>query len=90
MCIHFFELHGFCVGFFLVVMATNFDHAVAGGERKAINPELWYACAGPLVSLPPVGSYVVYFPQGHSEQVCCWIFFLVLGARRWKLLMAVQ
>ncbi|TKY54391.1 Auxin response factor 7 [Spatholobus suberectus] len=31
--------------------------------------ELWHACAGPLVSLPPVGSLVVYFPQGHSEQV---------------------
>ncbi|WOL19786.1 auxin response factor 19 isoform X1 [Canna indica] len=39
------------------------------GERKMINPELWYACAGPLVGLPPVGSLVVYFPQGHSEQV---------------------
>ncbi|PPS01450.1 hypothetical protein GOBAR_AA19208 [Gossypium barbadense] len=40
-----------------------------GGERKSINSELWHACAGPLVSLPPVGSLVVYFPQGHSEQV---------------------
>lgn len=40
------------------------------GERKSINSELWHACAGPLVSLPPVGSLVVYFPQGHSEQVC--------------------
>lgn len=40
------------------------------GDRKAINSELWHACAGPLVSLPPVGSLVVYFPQGHSEQVC--------------------
>ncbi|KAK2395919.1 auxin response factor [Trifolium repens] len=39
------------------------------GERKAINSELWHACAGPLVSIPPVGSLVVYFPQGHSEQV---------------------
>lgn len=39
------------------------------GERKIINSELWHACAGPLVSLPPVGSLVVYFPQGHSEQV---------------------
>ncbi|KAK6944705.1 B3 DNA binding domain [Dillenia turbinata] len=39
------------------------------GERKNINSELWHACAGPLVSLPPVGSLVVYFPQGHSEQV---------------------
>ncbi|KAF3611073.1 hypothetical protein DY000_02045827 [Brassica cretica] len=39
------------------------------GEKKAINSQLWHACAGPLVSLPPVGSLVVYFPQGHSEQV---------------------
>ncbi|KAF3944411.1 hypothetical protein CMV_029120 [Castanea mollissima] len=39
------------------------------GEKKCLNSELWHACAGPLVSLPPVGSRVVYFPQGHSEQV---------------------
>ncbi|KAK4342350.1 hypothetical protein RND71_038166 [Anisodus tanguticus] len=39
------------------------------GETKLMNSELWHACAGPLVSLPPVGSLVVYFPQGHSEQV---------------------
>lgn len=45
-------------------------HVSCAGERKSsINPELWHACAGPLVTLPPVGSYVVYFPQGHSEQV---------------------
>ncbi|GAB2218209.1 hypothetical protein Drorol1_Dr00001428 [Drosera rotundifolia] len=39
------------------------------GETKPIHSELWHACAGPLVSMPPVGSLVVYFPQGHSEQV---------------------
>ncbi|GAB2293876.1 hypothetical protein Dimus_028087 [Dionaea muscipula] len=39
------------------------------GSRKPINSELWHACAGPLVSLPQVGSLVYYFPQGHSEQV---------------------
>ncbi|KAH6799339.1 auxin response factor 8 [Perilla frutescens var. frutescens] len=38
-------------------------------EKKCLNSELWHACAGPLVSLPMVGSRVVYFPQGHSEQV---------------------
>jgi len=38
-------------------------------EHKCLNSELWHACAGPLVSLPAVGSRVVYFPQGHSEQV---------------------
>uniref|UniRef100_A0A7N0UVU0 Auxin response factor n=1 Tax=Kalanchoe fedtschenkoi TaxID=63787 RepID=A0A7N0UVU0_KALFE len=49
---------------------TNGFPANSGeGERKTINSELWHACAGPLVSLPPVGSLVVYFPQGHSEQV---------------------
>ncbi|GER57042.1 auxin response factor [Striga asiatica] len=37
--------------------------------RKQINSELWHACAGPLVTLPQIGSLVYYFPQGHSEQV---------------------
>ncbi|XP_010689577.2 auxin response factor 4 isoform X2 [Beta vulgaris subsp. vulgaris] len=31
--------------------------------------ELWHACAGPLISLPRRGNVVVYFPQGHLEQV---------------------
>ncbi|XP_057825223.2 auxin response factor 12 isoform X2 [Cryptomeria japonica] len=39
------------------------------GERRCLNTELWHACAGPLVSLPAPGTRVVYFPQGHSEQV---------------------
>ncbi|KAL9686447.1 hypothetical protein QQ045_023906 [Rhodiola kirilowii] len=39
------------------------------GDNKCLNSELWHACAGPLVSLPTAGSRVVYFPQGHSEQV---------------------
>ncbi|GAA0172460.1 hypothetical protein LIER_26283 [Lithospermum erythrorhizon] len=39
------------------------------GDDKCLNSELWHACAGPLVSLPALGSRVVYFPQGHSEQV---------------------
>ncbi|CAM0946819.1 unnamed protein product [Alopecurus aequalis] len=38
-------------------------------EHECLNSELWHACAGPLVSLPAVGSRVLYFPQGHSEQV---------------------
>lgn len=42
---------------------------LCAGEKKCLNSELWHACAGPLVSLPLVGSRVVYFPQGHSEQV---------------------
>ncbi|EPS61990.1 auxin response factor 6-1, partial [Genlisea aurea] len=40
-----------------------------GEKKKCLNSELWHACAGPLVSLPQIGSRVVYFPQGHSEQI---------------------
>lgn len=46
------------------------------GERRVLNSELWHACAGPLVSLPAVGSRVVYFPQGHSEQVNSMNFYV--------------
>ncbi|PIN20379.1 hypothetical protein CDL12_06927 [Handroanthus impetiginosus] len=48
---------------------TGFTAQPEEGETKCLNSELWHACAGPLVSLPQVGSRVVYFPQGHSEQV---------------------
>ncbi|KAK9165232.1 hypothetical protein Scep_000423 [Stephania cephalantha] len=37
--------------------------------EKILNSQLWHACAGPLVSLPEVGTLVYYFPQGHIEQV---------------------
>jgi hypothetical protein len=52
-------------------LVTDWPWCFAGEKTKApaINSELWHACAGPLVSLPPAGSLVVYFPQGHSEQV---------------------
>ncbi|KAK1670494.1 hypothetical protein QYE76_058653 [Lolium multiflorum] len=30
--------------------------------------ELWHACAGPLVTVPRVGDFIFYFPQGHIEQ----------------------
>ncbi|XP_050213358.1 auxin response factor 4 isoform X2 [Mercurialis annua] len=36
---------------------------------SSIYLELWHACAGPLTSLPKKGNVVVYFPQGHLEQI---------------------
>ncbi|XP_062178386.1 auxin response factor 17 isoform X2 [Phragmites australis] len=51
------------------VLPTQASSPEAVEEQKCLNSELWHACAGPLVSLPAVGSRVVYFPQGHSEQV---------------------
>lgn len=38
--------------------------------------ELWHACAGPLTSLPKKGNVVVYFPQGHLEQVASFSHFI--------------
>ncbi|XP_056173167.1 auxin response factor 4-like [Syzygium oleosum] len=35
----------------------------------SIDSELWHACAGRLTSLPKRGNVVLYFPQGHLEQV---------------------
>ncbi|XXG74717.1 hypothetical protein AAC387_Pa07g3368 [Persea americana] len=49
--------------------SSGFTHQMQEGEKGCVDSELWHACAGPLVSLPAVGSRVVYFPQGHSEQV---------------------
>lgn len=50
-----------------------------GGLSKMdeLDYELWHACAGPLTSLPPVDSLVMYWPQGHIEQVThVWWFSL--------------
>ncbi|CAN6463513.1 unnamed protein product [Victoria cruziana] len=48
---------------------SGMSHPSPEGEKKCLNSELWHACAGPLVCLPAIGSRVVYFPQGHSEQI---------------------
>lgn len=53
----------------LCVFFHSCSVVVGGGENSGINTELWQACAGPLVNLPSPGTHVVYFPQGHSEQV---------------------
>lgn len=35
--------------------------------EKSLDPQLWHACAGGMVQMPPVNSRVFYFPQGHAE-----------------------
>ncbi|KAI8563705.1 hypothetical protein RHMOL_Rhmol03G0129900 [Rhododendron molle] len=35
--------------------------------EKCLDSQLWHACAGGMVQMPPVNSKVFYFPQGHSE-----------------------
>ncbi|KDP44041.1 hypothetical protein JCGZ_05508 [Jatropha curcas] len=34
---------------------------------KGLDPQLWHACAGSMVQIPPINSKVFYFPQGHAE-----------------------
>ncbi|KAJ4980523.1 hypothetical protein NE237_031360 [Protea cynaroides] len=41
----------------------------AAASASSVCMELWHACVGPLISLPKKGSVVVYFPQGHLEQI---------------------
>jgi len=47
-----------------------------GGRPKIdeLDYELWHACAGPLTSMPPLDSLVMYWPQGHIEQVRGWFW----------------
>ncbi|MBA0784349.1 hypothetical protein Gotri_001933 [Gossypium trilobum] len=35
--------------------------------EKSLDPNLWHACAGSMVQIPPINSKVYYFPQGHAE-----------------------
>ncbi|KAK1434909.1 hypothetical protein QVD17_00664 [Tagetes erecta] len=34
---------------------------------KCLDSQLWHACAGSMIQMPPVNSKVYYFPQGHAE-----------------------
>ncbi|KAJ6403306.1 hypothetical protein OIU84_015255 [Salix udensis] len=36
-------------------------------DNKSLDPQLWEACAGSMVQIPPLNTKVFYFPQGHAE-----------------------
>ncbi|CAH9102676.1 unnamed protein product [Cuscuta epithymum] len=49
-------------------MITFMDSKDSGrGTEKCLDPQLWHACAGSIVQMPPLNSKVFYFPQGHAE-----------------------
>ncbi|KQK17233.1 auxin response factor 18 [Brachypodium distachyon] len=57
-------------------MITFVDSAAGERERggddgRCLDPQLWHACAGGMVQMPPVSSKVYYFPQGHAEHAQC-------------------
>lgn len=35
--------------------------------EKCLDSQLWHACAGGMVQMPPINSKIFYFPQGHAE-----------------------
>ncbi|KAI4346330.1 hypothetical protein L6164_007237 [Bauhinia variegata] len=41
--------------------------SVGRNPEKCLDSQLWHACAGALVQMPPINSKVFYFPQGHAE-----------------------
>ncbi|KAJ0481380.1 putative transcription factor ARF family [Helianthus annuus] len=48
---------------------SSSNSSLISSKNPSICMELWHACAGPLTTLPNKGNVVVYFPQGHLEQI---------------------
>ncbi|XP_059626788.1 auxin response factor 18-like [Cornus florida] len=48
-------------------------------KEKSLDSQLWHACAGGMVQMPPVNAKVFYFPQGHAEHALASVDF---GASR--------
>jgi hypothetical protein len=48
-------------------------------EKGLLDSQLWHACAGGMVQIPPVSSKVFYFPQGHAEHALTSVDFGVLA-----------
>ncbi|KAK2406823.1 auxin response factor [Trifolium repens] len=40
-----------------------------GEQNDGLYKELWKLCAGPMVDVPDTGEQILYFPQGHMEQL---------------------
>ncbi|KAK6937446.1 B3 DNA binding domain [Dillenia turbinata] len=51
------------------LISNNTNKKANQGDVDNVYYELWHACAGPLVKVPQAGDLVIYFPQGHMEQV---------------------
>ncbi|XP_062082093.1 auxin response factor 18-like [Humulus lupulus] len=49
--------------------------------EKSLDPQLWQACAGGMVNIPPVHSKVFYFPQGHAEHAQAHVDFAAASLR---------
>ncbi|KAL4554210.1 hypothetical protein LXL04_039666 [Taraxacum kok-saghyz] len=52
---------------FTMTSVMNFVRTPTNEVDKCVDSQLWHACAGSMVQLPPLKSKVLYFPQGHAE-----------------------
>nr|XP_016510734.1 PREDICTED: auxin response factor 18-like [Nicotiana tabacum]XP_016510735.1 PREDICTED: auxin response factor 18-like [Nicotiana tabacum]XP_016510736.1 PREDICTED: auxin response factor 18-like [Nicotiana tabacum] len=46
--------------------------------EKCVDSQLWHACAGSMVQIPPLNSNIFYFPQGHAEHTSTDVDFTAL------------
>ncbi|OIT02328.1 PREDICTED: auxin response factor 10-like [Nicotiana attenuata] len=46
--------------------------------ERCVDSQLWHACAGSMVQIPPLNSKVFYFPQGHAEHTFTDVDFTAL------------
>lgn len=57
-------------------MITFLDSKEKSKETdKCLDSQLWHACAGSMVQMPPVDSTIFYFPQGHAEHASEFVDF---------------
>ncbi|PWA48779.1 auxin response factor 18 [Artemisia annua] len=52
-------------------------------NEKCLDSQLWHACAGSMIQMPPVNSKVYYFPQGHAEHTAGNVDFRQLRVSAW-------
>lgn len=52
---------------FMISVMDSRKESLKRNPQKCLDSQLWHACAGGMVQMPPVNSKVFYFPQGHAE-----------------------
>ncbi|KAG2729894.1 hypothetical protein I3760_01G269600 [Carya illinoinensis] len=55
----------------MITVMDSVKQVPARNSDKCLDSQLWHACAGGMVQMPPINSKVFYFPQGHAEHVLC-------------------
>nr|XP_043612658.1 auxin response factor 18-like [Erigeron canadensis] len=50
-----------------MINVMNYVKKPMNEMEKSLDSQLWHACAGGMVQMPPINSKILYFPQGHAE-----------------------